>query len=62
MQPKSPIAAWYFNSWADGPLIAVDGPWEKQKLQTRLVFIAGSGTCNVSAIEKALNDCRANKL
>ena len=40
--------------------IAVDGPWEKQKLQTRLVFIAGSGTCNVSAIEKALNDCRAN--
>jgi G3E family GTPase len=39
--------------------IAVDGPWEKQKLQTRLVFIAGSGTCNVPAIEKALNDCRA---
>ena len=40
--------------------IAVDGPWEKQKLQTRLVFIAGSGTCNVSTIVKALNDCRAN--
>ena len=40
--------------------IAVDGPWEKQKLQTRLVFIAGSGTCNVPAIEEALNDCLAN--
>ena len=37
--------------------IAVDSPWEKQRPQTRLVFIAGSGTCNVSAIEQALNAC-----
>lgn len=41
--------------------IAVDGPWEKQKLQTRLVFIAGSGTCNVPAIEEALNGCQIER-
>jgi len=35
--------------------IAVDIPWEEQKPQTRLVFIAGAGTCRFSAIEKALN-------
>ncbi len=40
--------------------IAVDGPWEKQKLQTRLVFISEHGMCNFPAIDKALNDCRAN--
>ena len=37
--------------------IAVDSPWEAQRPQTRLVFIAGSGTCNVSAIEQALDAC-----
>ena len=41
--------------------IAVDKPWEEQKLQTRLVFIAGSGTCNVSAIEQALNACQIER-
>ena len=40
--------------------IAVDGPWEEQKPQTRLVFIAGNGTCNIPAIEKALKGCLAN--
>lgn len=40
--------------------LAVDGPWEAQNAKTRLVFIAGHGTCNVPAIEKALNDCQAN--
>ena len=41
--------------------IAVDKPWEEQRPQTRLVFIAGSGTCNVPAIEKALNACRIER-
>ena len=40
--------------------IAVDRPWKKQNPQTSLVFITGHGMCNFPAIEKALNDCRAN--
>lgn len=35
--------------------IAVNGAWNGQLPETRLVFIAGSGTCNVPAIEEALN-------
>jgi len=41
--------------------IAVDQPWEARKPQTRLVFIAGSGTCKVSAIEQALNACQIQR-
>ena len=37
--------------------IAVDKPWEEQKLQTRLVFIARGGTCDFDAIEHALDRC-----
>ena len=40
--------------------IAVDRPWKKQNPQTSLVFITEHGMCNFPAIEKALNDCRAN--
>ena len=40
--------------------IAVNGAWNGQMPETRLVFIAGSGTCNVPAIEEALNVCQTN--
>ena len=41
--------------------IAVDTPWEEQRPQTRLVFIGGSGTCNVSAIRQVLNACQIER-
>ncbi|MFC1765401.1 hypothetical protein ACFL6U_25435 [Planctomycetota bacterium] len=38
----------------------MNGVWNGQMPETRLVFIAGSGTCNVPAIEEALNFCQTN--
>ena len=40
--------------------IAVNGAWNGQVPETRLVFIARSGTCNVPVIEEALNVCQTN--
>jgi G3E family GTPase len=41
--------------------LAVNGSWAGEIPQTRLVFIVGSGTCNVSAIEHALNACQIGR-
>jgi G3E family GTPase len=41
--------------------VTVSGPWGDETPQTRLVFIARSGTVNVSAVEKALHGCQARQ-
>ena len=39
--------------------VTVSGPWGDETPQTRLVFIARHGTVNITAVEKALNGCKA---
>jgi G3E family GTPase len=39
--------------------VSVSGPWGDETPQTRLVFIARRGAVNVTAVEKALNGCKA---
>ena len=38
-------------------VISVNRQWQSERPQTRLVFIARSGTCDFPAIERALNSC-----
>ncbi len=40
-------------------VISVNRQWQSERPQTRLVFIARSGTCDFPVIERALNSCTA---
>jgi G3E family GTPase len=40
--------------------VSAGEPWDDDKPQTRLVFIARRGTVNIAAVEKALNSCRTS--
>ena len=42
-------------------VVSVNRPWGEAPPQTRLVFIARSGTCDFPAIEQALDRCHAQE-
>ena len=42
-------------------VISVNRQWQSERPQTRLVFIARSGTCDFPVIERALNNCQGEQ-